>query len=89
MAEGENVRKAVAALVRGGEKFQSQKGGLSSQKVPLLLSLTWSEIWAGLKGMVWPHQTPPEQSLVRPVLMCEVNGISFIRMVRTDTRYQN
>lgn len=47
MAEGENVRKAVAALVRGGEKFQSQKGGLSSQKVPLLLSLTWSEIWAG------------------------------------------
>lgn len=89
MAEGENVWKAVAALVRGGEKFQSQKGGLSSQKVPLLLSLTWSEIWAGLKGMVWLHQTPPEQSLLRPVPMSEVNGIPFVRMVRTDPRYQN
>lgn len=32
MAEGEYFLKAVAALARGGEKFQNKKGGLSRQK---------------------------------------------------------
>lgn len=78
MAEGEYFLRAVAVLVRGGEeKFQSKKGAKEVEKVLLLLSSTWFEIWWGLNDMIWPNLYSSEQSLVRPLPMCEVIGVTY------------
>lgn len=42
-----------------------------------LLSSTWFEIWWGLDGMIWPNFYSSEQSLVRPVPMCEIIEVTL------------
>lgn len=79
MAEGESFLRAVAVLARGGEEtFQSKKGAKEVEKVLLLLLSSWFEIWRGLNDMIWPNFYSSEQSLAKPVPMCEVVGVAPI-----------
>lgn len=79
MAEGEYFLRAVAVLARGGEEtFQSKKGAKEVEKVLLLLLSLLFEIWRGLNDVIWPNFYSSEQSLARPVPMCEVSVVTPI-----------